>query len=84
MHTATAKVHGAEVNLSEQYHEARELMGLRTSNHEALLGAVTTVYLNIPHTEERWIESYASLILEMQDRIAMIAQYNLGLVTTYH
>ena len=83
-HEVTANVHGATVNVSEEYHTARNLMGLKTTNQEALLGATVTVYLNIGHSEDKWLEAYANLINEMQDRIALIAQINLGLVQPHH
>jgi hypothetical protein len=73
-HNATANVHGAEVNISEEYHRARKLMGFKTTNHEALLRAAITVYLNIPKEYNEWVEVYASLIDEMKQRIELIAR----------
>lgn len=65
---ATVNFHGAEVNLAKEYHEARKLMGLVTTDHNQLLSSVAHIYLNIPESEPEWSDAYLALMEEMELR----------------
>lgn len=67
----------AEINFAEAYHDARRLMGLRTTNMENLHYNTGLLYLNAP---EKWVEPYLMLMEEIQFRINMIERMEMGLV----
>lgn len=72
----TIDFHSAEVNLSEQYCEARTLMGLNTTDLEGLQSAVSYIYVNIQ--DDEWADAYYRLIKEIERRLCMIMQMKLG------
>ena len=69
--------HGCNVNFSTEYHEARKLMGLTTTNMDDLFDKVTLLYLNAP---EKWREHYLNLIWEIETRQNMLTNMRLGLI----
>ena len=58
--------HGTEVNLAKEYHEARKLMGQKSTDLDDLYEKVALLYLN---TNDRWSEPYLYLMYEIDDRI---------------
>ena len=83
---ATINFHGAEVNLSQEYIEARKAMGLTTTDLDKLHSTVSHIYLNIPQElaagedeAMNWAEAYLALLDEIEWRQNMILQRELGL-----
>jgi len=62
--------HGAEINLSREYCEARRLMGLKTTDLDWLYEKVAQVYLNI--RDDEWSQAYLNLMDEIQLRQRML------------
>lgn len=71
MNEDTIEFHGAEVNLAEEYHEARKMMGQKSTDLELLYEKVTLLYLN---TNDKWQRPYFFLLNEIEDRQAILAQ----------
>ncbi len=69
-HNATIDFHGAPVNLSEEYHQARKMMGLKTTDLDTLYQTVTHIYVMIE--DEEWNTAYMNLLFEIGDRQNML------------
>jgi len=69
---------GAQIDFAEAYHETRRMMGLYTTDMELLHYNAMLLYINAP---DFWVEPYASLCDEIQMRIGMIAQLNVGVAS---
>lgn len=65
-HNAEIYFYDAPVNLSEEYHQARKLMGLKTTDLDDLYQTVTHIYLHID--DEEWSTAYANLLVEIERR----------------
>lgn len=83
---ATINFHGATVNLSQEYCEARKQMGLTTTDLDKLHSTVSHIYLNIPEELSagpdeamNWSEMYLALMDEIEWRQNMILQREIGL-----
>ncbi len=61
--------YGAPVDYRDEYVQARKLMGLTTTDLDALLHTVTYLYLYCP---DHISEAYGSLIREITERQSMI------------
>jgi len=68
---------GAQIDYAEAYHEARRLMGLRTTDMELLHYNTMLLYLNAPAT---WSDAYLHLTDEIQTRINMIELMKMGVL----
>ena len=62
--------HGAEIDYQAEYIEARRLMGLKSTDMDQLMEAVTLLYLNCP---ESCHPHYLALLEEIQMRQELIA-----------
>ena len=62
---------GVATNFDTEYHEARKLMGLKTTRLEELYYNVGLMYVNAP---EKWQEAYYNLMTEIDMRMEMISR----------
>ena len=64
------KFQGEDVNFATAYTDARKLMGLRTTDMDALYYNTGLLYINAP---EKWVNPYSMLMEEIELRINMLA-----------
>ena len=70
---ATLNFHGAEVNLAKEYHQARQMMGRRSTDLNDLYRTVSHLYICIPEVHEEWAHAYYLLMGEIQQRQTLMA-----------
>jgi len=75
-HNAEIYFYDAPVNLSEEYHQARKLMGLKTTDLDNLYQTVTHIYLHIE--DEEWNTAYINLLSEIERRQEMLIDMRMG------
>lgn len=64
------KFQGEDVNFATAYIDARQLMGLRTTDMDELFYNTGLLYINAP---EKWVKPYLMLLNEIELRINMLA-----------
>jgi len=71
-HSQTIKFQTAEINLSDEYREARKLMGNKNTDLDDLYRTVSHIYVCIPPDAEEWAEAYLNLMYEIEQRQVMV------------
>ncbi len=71
---STGTFHGADIDYSKEYVEARKLMGHRDTDLDQLSYSVGLLYVNCP---EDLTTHYAALLEEITTRQSMITMRNL-------
>ncbi len=66
---------GVQIDFAAAYHDARRMMGLRTTDMELLHYNTMLLYINAP---EAWVEPYLALCDEIQTRIHMLEGLAVG------
>ena len=77
-HEATINFNGAEINLSKEYHEARNMMGDKRMDLDTLYNCVSHIYICIPSGHDEWAKNYLMLMDEIQKRQDMIFHLKLN------
>ena len=75
---ATINFNGADISLSKEYHEARKMMGLKSTDLDMLYGTVSHLYICIPEEHKEWAQSYLGLMDEIQMRQSMLFSMKLN------
>ena len=63
---ATSNFNGADISLSDEYHQARKMMGTKGTDMELLYRNVSHIYITIQNDD--WANAYLALMQEIQDR----------------
>lgn len=78
---ATINFNGCDISLQNEYHEARKMMGLKTTDLDKLHTTVAHIYICIPKEHDGWAQQYLALMDEIQWRQNMLIGMKLDKLT---